>query len=59
MSGMEEMRESLFTTVRLEEFVPTDHPLRPMRLMVNQALKRFNGLFSTIYADSSRASIAS
>lgn len=32
--------------------------MRPLRLLVNQALKRLNGLFSTIYADSGRASIA-
>lgn len=52
------MQEPLFPTVKLEDFVPADHPLRPLRLLVNQALKRLNGLFSTIYADSGRASIA-
>ncbi|BEH60136.1 hypothetical protein BpKM390_13810 [Burkholderia pseudomallei] len=52
------MQEPLFTTVKLEDFVPADHPLRPLRLLVNQALKRLNGLFGTIYADSGRASIA-
>jgi transposase len=55
---MDEMREPLFTTVKLEDFVPADHPLRPVRLLVNQTLKRLNGLFSVIYADSGRASIA-
>ena len=55
---MDEMQEPLFTTVKLEDFVPAYHPLRPLRLLVNQALKRLNGLFSTIYADSGRASIA-
>ena len=58
MRGMDEMQEALFTTVKLEDFVPADHPLRPIRLLVNQALKRLNGLFSIIYADSGRASIA-
>ncbi len=58
MRGMDEMQEALFTSVKLEEFVPTDHPLRPVRLLVNEALKRLNGLFSVIYADSGRASIA-
>ncbi|CAE6847835.1 hypothetical protein R69746_07214 [Paraburkholderia aspalathi] len=48
----------LFTTVRLEDLVPADHPLRPIRLLVNDALKRLNGLFSVIYADTGRASIA-
>jgi hypothetical protein len=55
---MDEMQQALFTTVKLENFVPADHPLRPVRLLVNQALKRLNGLFSVIYADSGRASIA-
>lgn len=55
---MDEMQEPLFTTVKLEDFVPADHRLRPLRLLVDQALKRLNGLFSTIYADSGRASIA-
>lgn len=55
---MDEMQELLLTTVKLEDFVPADHPLRLLRLLVNQALKRLDGLFSTIYADSSRASIA-
>ena len=58
MRGMDEMRETLFRTVKLEDFVSADHPLRPIRLLVNQALKRLNGLFSVIYADSGRASIA-
>lgn len=58
MRGMDEMQEPLFTTVRLEDFVPADHPLRPVRLLVNVALKRLNGLFNVIYADTGRASIA-
>lgn len=58
MWGMDEMQEPLFTTVKLEDFVPADHPLRPIRQLVNEALKQLNGLFSVIYADSGRASIA-
>ncbi|CAB3802060.1 hypothetical protein LMG28614_05536 [Paraburkholderia ultramafica] len=45
MRGLDEMQEPLFTTVKLEDFVPADHPLRPVRLLVNEALKRLNGLF--------------
>jgi hypothetical protein len=52
MRGMDEMQETLFTTVKLEDFVFADHPLRPIRLLVNEALKRLNGLFNTTYADS-------
>ncbi|SAL88960.1 transposase, IS4 family protein [Caballeronia arvi] len=58
MRGIDEMQETLFTTVKLEDFVPADHPLRPVRLLVNDALKRLNSLFNVIYADGGRASIA-
>lgn len=58
MRGCDEMQESLFTVSKLEDFVPADHPLRPVRLLVNDALKKLNGLFNLIYADSGRASIA-
>lgn len=30
MRGMDEMQEPLFATVKLEDFVPADHPLRPI-----------------------------
>ena len=54
MRGMDEMQEPLFTTVKLEDFVPADHPLRPIWLLVNAALKRLNGLFSAIDGRTSR-----
>ncbi|CAN0619042.1 protein of unknown function [Burkholderia multivorans] len=34
---MDEMQEPLFATVKLENFVPADHPLRPVGLLVNNA----------------------
>lgn len=43
MRGLDEMQESPFTVTRLEDFVPVDHPLRPIRELVNDALKRLNG----------------
>ena len=52
------MRESRFTVAALKDFVPADHPLRPIRSLVNEALARLNGLFNIIYADTDRASIA-
>lgn len=58
MRGSDAMQESLFTVAKLEDFVPADHPLRPIRSLVNEALARLNGLFNTIYADTGRASIA-
>jgi transposase len=58
MRGSDAMQESLFMVAKLEDFVPVDHPLRPMRLLVNEALAKLNGLFNEIYADTGRGSIA-
>jgi transposase len=59
MRGSDGMQEALFTVAKLEDFVPADHPLRPIRALVNEALGRLNGLFNLVYADTGRASIAS
>jgi transposase len=58
MRGTDGMQESLFTVAKLDDFVPADHPLRSIQGLVNTALGRLNGLFSTIYADTGRESIA-
>jgi transposase len=58
MRGEDGLQEALFTVAKLEDFVPQGHPLRPIRLLVNEALSRLNGLFNVIYADTGRASIA-
>jgi hypothetical protein len=44
MRGADTFTESLFTMRRLDDFVPENHPLRPVRKMVNQALKNINRL---------------
>ena len=58
MRGADGMQESLFTVAKLEDFVPADHPLRPIRRLVNEALVGLNALFNEIYADTGRDSIA-
>lgn len=58
MRGGDDIQEGLFSFSKLEDFVPADHPLRAVRLMVNEALAGLNGLFNEIYSDSGRASIA-
>lgn len=58
MRGADGMQEALFTVAKLEDFVPADHPLRPIRTLVNEALGRLGGLFNLIYANTGRASIA-
>lgn len=49
MRGADGYNESLFTTVRLESFVPADHPLRPIRQWVNDALAKMDARFSAMY----------
>ena len=50
MRGADTFTESLFTMRRLDDFVPQNHPLRPVRKMVNQALKTIEPLLSGMYA---------
>lgn len=58
MRGEDVFQESLFTTVHLESFVPSDHPLRAIKSLLDEAMRNLNGLLSSIYADSGRESIA-
>lgn len=57
MRGNDGMQEPLFTVTKLEDFVPSDHPLRAIRLLVNEALVQLNSLFNEIYANHGRPSI--
>ena len=45
MRGADTFTESLLAMRHLEDFVPSDHPLRPIRQMANEALVKMNGLF--------------
>ncbi|MGH6611124.1 MAG: IS5 family transposase [Burkholderiaceae bacterium] len=49
MRGPDRYNESLFTTVKLEDFVPADHPLRPIRAWLNDALAQMDAQFSAMY----------
>ena len=57
MRGADVMQESLFTYMTLNDFVPADHPLRPIREIVNTALSAMDETFDAMYADSGRDSI--
>ena len=57
MRGADIFQESLFTTVQLESFVPSDHPLRPIKGLLDKAMKNLNWLFSSIYCETGRESI--
>ena len=49
MRGADTFTESLFTMRHLGDFVPANHPLRPIRVMVNAALAKMDALLSGMY----------
>jgi transposase len=49
MRGADSHSESRFTTVKLEDFVPVNHPLRPIRTCVNDVLAKMDTKFSAMY----------
>jgi len=51
MRGADTFSEQLFTLKKLDDFVPASHPLRSMRVMVNEALAQMSELFAQMYAD--------
>ena len=48
----------MFSYVSPEALVPSDHPLRPIRVLANRALERLSGEFDKLYAVGGRDSIA-
>ncbi len=54
MRGADTFTKSLFSIKKLEDFVPATHPLRAIRVMVNEALERLEDLFAGIYEDTSK-----
>jgi transposase len=49
MRGADGYKQALFSTVRLEDFVPATHPLRPIRKWINEALVNMDEKFSAMY----------
>src|SRR5471030_1295531 len=49
MRGADGYTESMFTMSKLDDFVPANHPLRPIRLWLNEALTRMDTVFSRMY----------
>ena len=57
MRGPDIHQDTLFSTVSPESRVPKDHPLRPIRTMVDAALRELDQDFGALYADTGRDSI--
>jgi transposase len=58
MRGWDARTEGLFSYVSCEARVPSDHPLRPIRKIVDEALGALSAEFEKLYAKFGRPSIA-
>src|ERR1017187_74783 len=58
MRGHDEQQESMYSYISPEKRVPSDHPLRRLRGMVDTALKEMSPQFAEMYSHYGRPSIA-
>src|SRR5712691_5012125 len=58
MRGDDAGQPGVFSYISAEERVPKDHPLRPVREMVDAALREMSPLFESLYSRFGRPSIA-
>ena len=58
MRGTEEIQDSMFSYISAEQRVPKDHPLRPVRKILDESLKRLSEEFEGMYSSTGRPSIA-
>ena len=58
MRGDDNQQEGMFSSVSPDKRVPADHPLRPIRKMVDEILKEMSPRFAQLYSEVGRPSIA-
>src|ERR1700728_1741678 len=58
MRGKDVQQSAMFSYLSPEDRVPVDHPLRPVRVMADVALKALCPVFNRMYVDFGRPSIA-
>ncbi len=57
MRGNDQQDTTMFSYISPEERVPADHPLRPIRSMVDKALRGLSPLFEELYSTTGRPGI--
>src|SRR2546430_535508 len=58
MRGKDEQQLDVFSYISPEQRVPQEHPLRPLRVMTDKALRELQPRFNKLYAKTGRPSIA-
>ena len=51
MRGDDNQQEGMFSYISPEKRVPADHPLRPIRKMVDEILKEMSPQFAKLYSE--------
>jgi transposase len=57
MRGVDAQQSAMFSYLSAEDRVPTDHPLRAVRVLTDRILAQLSPLFSTMYSSIGRPSI--
>lgn len=57
MRGTEQLQEPMFSYISTEKRVPKEHPLRPLRKMVDEILEGMDAEFEGMYSGTGRPSI--
>jgi transposase len=57
MRGEDQQQSGMFSYVSLEERVPQDHPLRTIRVLVDEILRGMGSDFESLYAKTGRPSV--
>lgn len=58
MRGDDQQQSGMLSYISAEQRVPQDHPLRPLRKMMDEALAELSPRFTRMYAQRGRPSIA-
>src|SRR3970282_1284108 len=58
MRGFQDGQTGMWAFVSIEERIPSDHPLRRIKQMADQELKKLGGVFNRMYSQVGRPSVA-
>lgn len=58
MRGIQDRQTSMLAVISIEQRIPSDHPLRPIKRMADQELKKLSGVFNQMYSQVGRPSVA-
>jgi transposase len=58
MRGLQDGQTSMLAVISIEQRIPSDHPLRRIKGMADQELKKLSGVFNQMYSQVGRPSIA-